>query len=399
MKKNIFYVVLLSGCIAMQACGNKVDSHDGHDHDHGTEAHDHDHEGHSHDHEDEDKHADEIVFTKKQVENTLNFEVVTIESQDFNDVLKVSGQIVAAPGDEMIISAPMTGIVKFSSNITPGSSVSAGQSLFRISGDNLGENTIETKLIEAKTNYEAAKSEYNRASSLVADKIISEQDFEKIKASFKQAEVAYRSLSKGMSGSERSVGASMSGFLKNILVQSGQFVDMGTPLATVTKNQRLILRADVSQRYLARVHNVTTANFVTPYDNQVYDLKDLNGRLISFGRNSDNSFYIPVSFEFDNRGNVIEGAYVEVYLKSSVIPNAIVVPKVALMEDQGHYFVFVQIDDEGYEKREVELGANDGKNFQIVKGLAVGEKVVFEGAYAVKLASQQGEMPAHSHSH
>ena len=37
------------------------------------------------------------------------------------------------------------------------------------------------------------------------------------------------------------------------------------------------------------------ANFQTPYNNQVYELKALNGKLLSFGKAAgDNSFYVPV---------------------------------------------------------------------------------------------------------
>lgn len=411
MRKNIFYALLIAVCMLIQSCGGGSESHDHEGHDHSTEeGHDHDHEGHDHDHDEdhehgssekkeEDNHENEIVFTQKQVANTLDFRVEAIEAQPFYDVIKVSGQIVSAPGDEALISAPITGIVKFSSSITEGSSVGAGQSLFRISGENLGENSISTKLVESKSIYENAKSEYDRASSLIQDKIISQQEFDRIKSEFKQAEANYKNLSQGMRGLERTVNAPMTGFLKNVMVQSGQYVEVGTPIASVTQNRRLILRADVSQRYASKVRSVQSANFITPYDNASYDLKDLNGRLVSIGRSAENSFYIPVNFEFDNKGDIVEGSFVEVYLKSASISDAIVLPKGALVEDQGHYFVFVQVDKEVYEKKEVAIGAHDGKNFQIIRGVSVGDKAVKEGAYALKLASQQSEMPAHSHSH
>lgn len=403
IKQKIYYALLIAGCVIVQACGSpdKADSHEGHNHE--TEEHDHEQEGHEgHDHSSEkagEEHENEIVFTEKQVANTLSFKIVDIKPQVFHDVIKVSGQIVSAPGDETLISAPITGIVKFSGNIVEGYSVTSGQSLFRISGENLGENSISTKLIESRSTYEVAKAEYDRASALVEDKIISQQEFEKIKSSYKQAEANYRNLSKGMSGSERTISASMTGYVKNLLVQPGQYVEVGAPIASITKNRRLVLRADASQRYAARIRSVQSANFITPYDNECYDLKELNGRLVSIGRSAGNSFYIPVSFEFDNKGNIIEGSYVDVYLKSTPIQDAIVVPKTAIIEEQGHYFVFVQVADEVYEKKEVSLGISDGQNFQIVGGIIAGEKIVFEGAYALKLASQKSEVPEHSHSH
>ena len=61
-------------------------------------------------------------------------------------------------------------------------------------------------------------------------------------------------------------------------------------------------------------------------------------------------------------------------------------------------YVYVQIDEEGYRKQEVALGANNGKEVQIIKGLHPGDRVVTQGAYQVKMASASGAIP-HGHSH
>ena len=66
----------------------------------------------------------------------------------------------------------------------------------------------------------------------------------------------------------------------------------------------------------------------------------------------------------------------------------------------GIYYVYVQIDEEGYRKQEVALGANNGKEVQIIKGLHPGDRVVTKGAYQVKLAANSSIIPeGHSHSH
>lgn len=134
-----------------------------------------------------------------------------------------------------------------------------------------------------------------------------------------------------------------------------------------------MLRAEVSQRYYSALKNIGSANFKTPYDNQVYELADLNGRLLSFGKTSDNnSFFVPVSFEFDNKGEVIPGSFVEVYLISSPIENTLTIPVSALTNEMGIFYVYVQIDDEGYRKQEVSLGANNGKRSSGTQSLASG---------------------------
>ncbi|WP_418730004.1 efflux RND transporter periplasmic adaptor subunit, partial [Coprobacter fastidiosus] len=103
---------------------------------------------------------------------------------------------------------------------------------------------------------------------------------------------------------------------------------------------------------------------------------------------------------FDNKGDIIPGSYVEVFLLSGNTNNVITVPVTALTEEQGSYFVYLQLDKEGYKKQEVTLGVNDGKEVQILAGIKPGDRVVTKGAYQVKLAANSSIIPeGHSHSH
>ena len=411
MRTIIYAITILA--ISLWGCKNQssqdkhthsaTETHAGHDH----EGHDHEHEGHDHEHEtgeehaghshesEEAKHSDEIIFPKAQAAKTT-FEVREIQPASFNQVVKTTGQVLAAPGDEAVIVATSNGVVSFSSNkLTEGTKVQKGQSLFQISSKDI-EGDYYTKV---KATYEAAKASYDRAEALVKDKIISQKEFESIKLEFENAKTAYDAVSNNKTAKGVSVNAPINGHMKNILVKEGEYITVGQPIATVSQNQRLVLRAEVSQRYYNAMQSVKSANFKTPYDNKVYSLEDLNGRLLSFGKTSnENSFFIPVSFEFDNKGEVIPGSFVEVYLISAPIENTLSIPVSALTNEMGIHYVYVQIDEEGYRKQEVALGANNGKEVQIIKGLHPGDRVVTQGAYQVKMASASGAIP-HGHSH
>ena len=414
MRAIIYAITILA--ISLWGCKNQssqdkhthsaTETHAGHDHSH--EGHNHEHEGHDHEHETAEehaghnheskatKHSDEIIFPKAQAAKTT-FEVREIQPASFNQVVKTTGQVLAAPGDEAVIVATSNGVVSFSSNkLTEGTKVQKGQSLFQISSKDIAEGDYYTKV---KATYEAAKASYDRAEALVKDKIISQKEFESTKLEFENAKTAYNAVSNNKTAKGVSVNAPINGHMKNILVKEGEYITVGQPLATVSQNQRLVLRAEVSQRYYNAMQSIKSANFKTPYDNKVYSLEDLNGRLLSFGKTSnENLFFIPVSFEFDNKGEVIPGSFVEVYLISSPIENTLSIPVSALTNEMGIYYVYVQIDEEGYRKQEVALGANNGKEVQIIKGLHPGDRVVTQGAYQVKMASASGAIP-HGHSH
>ena len=147
---------------------------------------------------------------------------------------------------------------------------------------------------------------------------------------------------------------------------------------------------------------INDANFRTTYNDSIVSLAKLNGKLIS--SSSVNSVsqpgYVPVYFSFDNDGSVIPGAYAEVYLLGQSRDNVLTIPLDALTEHQGKYFVYTRLDEEGYQKHLVTIGANDGQEVEILSGLHPGDDVVVAGAIAVKLAETSNVVPeGHSHNH
>ena len=146
---------------------------------------------------------------------------------------------------------------------------------------------------------------------------------------------------------------------------------------------------------------IKSANIRTINDNQTYTLEQLNGKIISFGKtaNSDN-YLIPVSLQIDNKGAFVSGSFVEVYLKSVTNTQALTVPNQSLLEEQGVFFVYVQVNPEIFEKREVKIGGTDGLNTEILSGITNKDRIVTKGAMMIKLAQATGNLDAHSgHNH
>ena len=191
----------------------------------------------------------------------------------------------------------------------------------------------------------------------------------------------------------------MTGYIKDILVEEGQYVETGQSLLRLTRNKRLVLRADVPQQYFTKMKDISSANFITIYDDRLYDVDKLNGKLLSYGKTtSENSLFAPIYFEVDNLGNLLSGSYVEVFLKTTTMPGCIIIPKSAILEEYGRYYVYVE-EGEEFEKRYIELDGTDGENYRVLSGLSEGEHMVSENAYQVKLASLSNAIPQHSHAH
>lgn len=341
-------------------------------------------------------HADEIIFPKEKAE-AAGLKTETIQPGDFRQVIKTSGQILSAQGDEVTVVATANGVVSLTNAVvSDGTPVKGGEVLMRISAKNLADGDPTAKL---RFEYEAAKKEFVRAENLVKDRIISAKEFEQAKLRYETAKNAYEALAGKVTTQGVAITAPISGFLKNRLVNQGDYVSVGQPLATISQNKRLQLRAEVSERYFKDLSGITSANFKVPYDQKLYQLDELNGRLLSFGKSSaQNSFYLPVTFEFDNIGEIVPGSFTEVYLLSGIRNNVLSVPVSALTEEQGLFFVYLRLDDEGYKKQEVTTGQTNGDRIQILSGVKPGDQVVVKGAYQVKLAATSSVVPeGHSH--
>ena len=249
MKTNIG-IILVIAAFFMVSCSTSssneqkatTDSHehaegDGHDHE-AEKEHEHSaDDGHDHSAETkEEAHADEIVFTKSQA-NAVDLKMELVAPATFRNVIKTSGQIQAPQGDEQTIVATSNGIVTFANtSISDGTPVRAGETIVVLSAKNLQEGDPTLK---AKIAFETAEKEYKRAEGLVADKIISAKEFEQTRLRYETAKAAYQGQASNITASGIRVTSPINGYIKNRLVNQGEYVSVGQPIATVAQNRRL----------------------------------------------------------------------------------------------------------------------------------------------------------------
>lgn len=344
-----------------------------------------------------EEHHGEITLTRQQAENA-GLKIETIEPTSFRSVILTSGKIQAPQGEDWTVVATQSGTAQFTCTaIAEGTMVRKGETLATISARNLQDGD---PVMKARLALETTEKEFRRAGRLVADKIVSEKEFEQVRMRYETAKMAYEGLATGITDRGVAITSPMTGYIRNLLVGQGEYVDVGQPIAIVTQTKRLWLRADVSENNFKYLHCIQSANFKTSYDDKVYKLSDMNGKVVSYARSTDNgASYIPITFEFDGTGDIVPGAFAEVYLLSRERSNVISVPASALTEEQGLLFVYVQTDDDSFRKQEVTVGQSDGTRVEILKGLKKGDKVVTHGVYQVKLAAASTAIPGHSHSH
>ena len=444
MNRNIKSFVCISAALLFAACGGKqghlhehehnhnhnhvheahVENSCGHDHDHTEHSHEHHNHSHVHEHDnhvhtnsshdhnqskpatqptahthDHDhnhghNHGEGIAFTRKQAE-AAGLKVEKISEVPFYGVIKTAGHLQTPVGNEVVLVATTAGILYYAQpSLVEGQAMSEGKVLAAISAKKLQDGD---PLLKAKLAYETAQAEYERAQRLVEDKIVSAKEFEQIRLRYETAKTTYEGQAEGMTERGASLASPITGYVKQLLVPHGSHVEVGQPVAVITQTRRLQLVAEVSERDYAQLAKVSAAHFRLTYSDKIYKTDELGGRLLAYGRSSVGAF-IPVTFEVDNVGDLIAGSYAEVYLLTQPESGVVSVPVSALTEEQGLYYVYVQLCAEEFEKREVHPGRRNGERVEILHGLHHGDRVVTHGAVQVKLASMTTAIP-HGHSH
>ena len=402
LRRITYYLLSVVFVCGMAACGGKSHDHLDHDHDHEhseeTEQHDHDSEAEEAGNKAKEAHTDEIILSPEKA-RAAGVKVEEVKPGTFHGVIHTSGKVMSASCDETAVVATISGRVQYKNHVSEGLKVAAGTTLFSITSAGM-QMADGDPVQRARIDFERAERDYTRAKTLIKDKIISEKDLAVAKAEYEAAKLTYTSMQRTRSAGGVTVTAPRGGYIKQCMVNGGDYVEAGQPLAVITQNKHLYLRAEIPERDFNELNKIRCAKFRTSYSNRLYDITDMGGHIQSYGRSAEvNNSYIPVIFEFNNTGDVVQGSYAEIYLITQDRPNVITLPLTALTEEQGIHFVYIQVDAEGYRKQEVTLGESDGERVEILTGVKKGDRVVTKGAVQVRLASAANAIPAHNHNH
>lgn len=363
-------------------------------HDHSHEAHDHSHEGHTHAEEGHDHAAGEIVFTKAQAAMT-DFKVEPATKGFFRTTIKCSGVISAPRSQIQIVTAPVSGIVHFAdSRLTENTQVSKGKALFTISSATISSGNEAAK---AEAAFRKAEADRNRLKPLYDEHLISQGEWLAAEQEYQRALAEWEPYKNNTDG-DTALSAQIGGYITDLSVSEGDFVSVGTPIATIVGGGKKQLAVSVPQRYYSLLPTINDARFSTPISEENYTVSALGGaKKQSSTSITSGSTLVEMLFEFP-AGNFPDGTFADITLLGAERGGVLTLPLSAITESQGLYYVYIQLDEECYMRREVRIGDDDGERVEIIAGVDPGEMVVTRGAVNVKMASFSGAIP-HSHSH
>lgn len=410
MKLSYFAIAL--GCLAL-ACGacRKEANELAHDHSHhahsGAEDLDHDHEGHDdHDH-DNDDHEDgdgaahsskegnpDIITLSPEAAQRLGVKCSPLAAVPFGASVKCAATLASSADATAVATATTSGVVTLTRSAQLGAEVGRGTALASIRPDAVAGGDTNRA---AKVELDAAAAEFKRIEALYADRLVTLAEYNSAKANLERARAMYSTQA-----ANGTVSAPISGVVTDLLVATGQYVNAGDAIATIASGNSLTLTAQVPARLYRSVASATDARIISTTTGADVLVSQMGGRRVAGASASAGASagFVPVTFTLANDGSLLPGTAVEVYILSPATRDAMAVPAKAIVEQQGDFYVFEQLDDDCYRKVPVSRGASDGSMVEISSSLAPGAMIVVDGTTALKLAQASGAVPAgHSHSH
>jgi multidrug efflux system membrane fusion protein len=174
--------------------------------------------------------------------------------------------------------------------------------------------------------------------------------------------------------------APLAGSIQTRSVQTGQYVQAGTVIATLIRRDPLLLRFRVTEGEAARLALGMTAEFRVTGGAGVQKAK------ITFVSASAEpaSRMVPVVAEVAEDPSLRPGAFAEVTVPVGVNEAALAVPETAIRPSERGFITFVVEGGVAHE-RIVELGLRTPNGLvEVVKGLRVGESLVVRGGEALR---------------
>lgn len=199
---------------------------------------------------------------------------------------------------------------------------------------------------------------------------LAEADYEQAKAALDLAELNLR---------DAHVRAPVGGIIQSRTVQTGQYVQAGTVIATLLREQPLLLRFDVAEREAERLRAKGAVRFETTTGSYEAIIRHIGGAA------DPRSRMVPVVAEVvQPAADLRPGAFADVRVLVGGESNAIVVPQIAVRPTEQGLIAFVAEGDKA--RRRIVTGGMrtpDG-GLEVLAGLKEGDKLIVRGADALR---------------
>jgi HlyD family secretion protein len=334
-----------------------------------------------------------FLFQKSQQKPTI-FNVEQASYRDIVNKTVATGSI--EPREEVDIKPQISGIIS-SVFVEPGDVVSVGDEIAKIQviPDMSSLNSAENRVRSSELELQNAKIEFDRALDLKNKGAMSLQDFQGIELRYRNAEIDYQNAKDNLEivrdGATAKSGktaitlvkSTVSGMVLQVPVKEGNQViesnnfNDGTTIATVADMSDMIFLGKIDESEVGKISvGMPLRLTIGAIESETYDA--------TLEYVSPKGILENGAIQFEIKANVTlqEGRFI----RAGYSANADIVlnqrdsvlsidEKLLQFDDDKNPYVEIEVGDQKFEKREVELGLSDGLYVEVVNGVTMDDNL------------------------
>ncbi len=333
-------------------------------------------------------------FIKTNSKSSLVYETEQLFEVDIKRETIVTGKLI--PQDEIEIKPQISGIIE-TIYVKEGDQVQTGDLLSRIKvvPNEQSLNAAAGRVRNATIALASFKREYERSKKLFEKGIVAEQAFQSTELQYQQAQqellnaesdlqIIKEGSLRGANLANTNILARVNGTVLEIPIEEGDQViqsnnfNAGTTIATIADLNKMIFEGKVDEAEVAKLKIGTPLKIsLGAVDDQ--ELKAVLRFIAPKGTEDQGTvqFKVEADVELKDDFFVRAGYSANASIVLEEKKSAISLREALIQYDRKTQdpYVEIMIDDQEFERRDVELGLSDGINVEILKGINAEDKV------------------------
>jgi RND family efflux transporter MFP subunit len=293
---------------------------------------------------------------------TREFSAVVDASRKADISFKIAGELIAL-------------------NVQQGEPVSAGQVLAK-----LNDRDIKIQLQDAQSSFDQAQGDFNRAKNLISSKVISQSDFDKLKAQFQSAQAKLSTAENNLEYTE--LKASFDGVIAKKYTENFQEINAKSPIFALHDISSISLKINVPESIMINNQRDVLPKLIARFDAIEGETFPLTFKDVATQADEITKTYeVTLTMKSPINHTVLPGMTARVIAEDLAQANnksaAFYLPaKTVLADNQGHYVYVVTRQSAGVgqvNRQAVKIGDITPLGIEIFSGLAQGDVVLTAG--------------------
>ena len=333
-------------------------------------------------------------YIKTNSRSAITYETEQLKYKTIEDKIVATGSVV--PEDEVNIVPQISGIIQ-EIFVDEGDQVKAGDLLAKIKviPNEQTVNSAEGRVKTTQIILQNSEKEYNRNKKLFEKGIISEQDFNSIELRYNQDKQSLENAKSdlqiirlgsigGSALTNTNVRSTISGTILQVPVKEGdQAIEAntfnpGTTIATVADLNKMIFEGRVDEGEVSKLKTGLPLKIeIGAIEDKVYDAKltliapkgiEVAGAI---------QFQIEGEVYLDDEYIIRAGYSANASIVTQIKENVLAIDEYLLQFDNKtkEAFVEIEISDQNFEKRQIEVGISDGVYAEVLSGVSINDKI------------------------